>query len=233
MVLKNTELLFNVRIIITEDGSQSLLREDLNETYHSFHGARGESDYVFVKQGLDFLKSKYESTSLSVLEVGFGTGLNALLSYQFALANRIHIQYDTLEPLPVGKEVFEKLSYSQSGFEHERFQSFHMLDWSRLHLIDERFTFRKWMQGLEQFEIDEKYDIIFFDAFAPSKQPEVWSLENLKKCHHFLKPGGILTTYCAQGQFKRNLKEAGFLVESLPGAMGKKEMVRALRPLSP
>ena len=184
----------------------------------------------FIKQGLEFLKSRQNTKAISIFEVGFGTGLNALLSYQFATENTMPIRYESLEPYPVESSIFENLIYSQSKKENDSFQSFHTGEWGVIHTIDPLFSFCKWKNPLENFETNEPYDIIFFDAFAPSKQPEVWSLENLKKCFRFLKPNGILTTYCAQGQFKRNLKEAGFLVESLPGAMGKKEMVRATKP---
>lgn len=217
-----------IRIIMTEDGSPSLLREDLYETYHSLHGAKGESEYVFIRHGLAFVAEK-KTSAIRVLEIGFGTGLNAFLTWEFSKNNPISIQYESLEPIPISKEIYEQLEYSEEDTDHKLFQQLHTVSWGHTHQISDRFSLKKLETTLELLEAEQPYDLIYFDAFAPSKQPEVWSLENLKKCFETLREGGVLTTYCAQGQFKRNLKEAGFEVETLPGAMGKKEMVRAIK----
>ncbi len=217
-----------IRIIMTEDGSQSLLREDLYETYHSLHGAKGESEYVFIRHGLAYVAEK-KTDLIRVLEIGFGTGLNAFLTWRFSKQNSVDVHYESLESIPVSSEIYEQLMYSSDEIEQDLFQELHTASWSDSHQISDHFTLKKLETTLELFEPMEPFDLIYFDAFAPSKQPEVWSLENLKKCFDALCSDGILVTYCAQGQFKRNLKEAGFEVETLPGAMGKKEMVRGVK----
>lgn len=219
-----------LKIITTEDGSHSLLREDLNETYHSFHGARGESEYVFVKMGLEYLLHEKGKTEIEVFEVGMGTGLNALLTLIFAKKGNVKIDYHTIEPIPVPEEIFSQLNYGSDDLTKDSLLRIHEAMWEEQVSLFENFNLTKYQQGLQEIEIDKEFDIIYFDAFAPSKQPEMWELSNIEKCFKLLKSGGILTTYCAQGQFKRNLKAAGFEIESLPGAMGKKEMVRALKP---
>ncbi|MEO9475549.1 MAG: tRNA (5-methylaminomethyl-2-thiouridine)(34)-methyltransferase MnmD [Cyclobacteriaceae bacterium] len=219
-----------IKIITTEDGSHSLLREDLNETYHSFHGARGESEHVFVKMGLEYLRSEKGRTEIDVFEVGLGTGLNALLTLIFAEAHNINIDYHTIEPIPVSPEIYAKLNYGADEHTETLFQKIHAAAWEAPVRLTDEFEITKYKIGLESINTSKKFDIIYFDAFAPSKQPEMWSLENIQKCFALLKSGGILTTYCAQGQFKRNLKAAGFEIESLTGALGKKEMVRAVKP---
>ncbi len=211
-----------VRLITTEDGSSSLFHEALNETYHSTKGAYSESMYVFIQNGLAYMKG----TPLSVLEVGFGTGLNAFLTLKYAQDEGVKVNYKTLEPYPISKEVYRSLSYKMTEREDKIFKELHTNSWEEEH-DDEFFSFTKYRTRLEDFNTDSTFDIIYYDAFAPSKQPDVWDIENLKKCYNLLRTEGILVTYCSQGQFKRNLAEIGFQVEVLPGALGKKEMVRA------
>ena len=209
-----------LRIIRTEDGSQSLFDEELNETYHSTKGAQSESEYVFLKMGLDTIKKGKKN--LTILEVGFGTGLNAWLTWKWANENGIPVHFYTLEPFPVSQVLVNQMDLSSDS----QFQAVHQADWGGTTKLGDFFTIEKSMWKLEETEIIHEVECIFFDAFAPSKQPEVWSVENLQKCYKALKSKGILTTYCAQGQFKRNLAAVGFEVEVLPGALGKKEMVR-------
>ncbi len=211
-----------IKLITTEDGSSSLYDEELNETYHSTRGALGESQYVFIEQGLN---QKKDQQKIDILEVGFGTGLNALLTSQFASEKKLSIRYETLETVPLGPELYLSLNYEPKDLLNQ----IHFCEWEELTEIDSHFKLTKRNQSLEQFTTELHFDIIYFDAFAPSKQPEIWSLDNLRKCWSLLKAGGILVTYCSQGQFKRNLAEAGFSIEVLPGALGKKEMVRATK----
>lgn len=218
-----------IKIITTEDGSHSLFDDELNETYHSTRGARGESLHVFIKEGLERWLSGHSSSEVRILEVGLGTGLNAFLTTQFTAEKKQKIHFTSLEPFPVSKELYEKLNFHQSDTEHQLLMDIHQSEWEKEVEISTLFTLCKSIQKLEDFSSQKNFDIIFFDAFAPSKQPEVWSLENIQKCYDLLSAGGILTTYCAQGQFKRNLAEAGFEVATLKGAMGKKEMVRAVK----
>lgn len=220
-----------IKIITTEDGSHSLFDEELNETYHSTRGALGESMHVFIKEGLKYWLSQNYSDEAKILEVGLGTGLNAFITAQYAQTHNKKIHFTSLEPFPLKSEIYEKLNFHQSDEEKGGLlMSIHQSEWESKNEITESFSLFKTRSKLEQFDGSTKFDLIYFDAFAPSKQPEVWSLENLQKCHHLLSKGGVLTTYCAQGQFKRNLTEAGFKVETLQGAMGKKEMVRAVKP---
>lgn len=218
-----------IKIITTEDGSHSLFDEDLNETYHSTRGARGESMHVFIKEGLEHWRSQNEAEEIRILEVGLGTGLNAFLTTQFASTNKQNIHFTTLEPYPIEKDIYENLNYHKSYQEHQSLMNIHETTWEKSVGINTHFELLKTTSRLEDFESANSFHVIYFDAFAPSKQPEVWSLENLKKCYNLLEKGGVLTTYCAQGQFKRNLAEAGFQVETLQGAMGKKEMVRGVK----
>jgi len=214
-----------LKIIRTEDGSQSLYDEELNETYHSTKGARAESEYVFLKMGLDVMSqqlSVHSPQSIRVLEVGFGTGLNAWLTWKWAEQNKIPVHFYTLEPFPISLDLVKQMDLAAD----RQFLSVHEANWNEQTHFGDHFSLYKSTNKLEEVVFTTPFDCVFFDAFAPSKQPEVWSLENLQKCCDALQPGGILTTYCAQGQFKRNLAVVGFDVEVLPGALGKKEMVR-------
>ncbi|SNS43497.1 tRNA U34 5-methylaminomethyl-2-thiouridine-forming methyltransferase MnmC [Ekhidna lutea] len=218
-----------IKIITTEDGSHSLFDEELNETYHSTRGARGESMHVFIREGLEHWLSGNQAEEIKILEIGLGTGLNAFLTTQFANQHNQKIHFTSLEPFPIEKEIYQNLNFFQSEEERGLLLKIHESDWEKESRISSNFILQKTTSKLEDFITSNSFHIIYFDAFAPSKQPEVWSLENLKKCYSLLEKGGVLTTYCAQGQFKRNLVEAGFKVETLHGAMGKKEMVRGIK----
>ncbi|RED98884.1 tRNA (5-methylaminomethyl-2-thiouridine)(34)-methyltransferase MnmD [Marinoscillum furvescens] len=219
----------NLKLITTEDGSHSLYREDLNETYHSFRGAEGESLQVFIKEGLDAQLSKTNQRSITVFEVGFGTGLNAFLAAKYASQHQVQVHYHSVEPYPVPKEIYEQFNFGKSEEENSLVQALHAGAWEEPVTISAYLELVKYQCTLEEFDGEVRADVVFYDAFAPSKQAEVWALDNLKKCFEMLVSGGVLVTYCAQGQFKRNLAAAGFEVETLPGAMGKKEMVRGLK----
>ena len=221
-----------IKILISEDGSHTLYRPDLDETYHSKKGAIAESRHVFIEAGMDFISDKKKGEKLTIFEVGFGTGLNAFLTLLWADQRKIEVSYHTLEPFPLNQEVYSVLNYPDLLLEDGKKQDF-MLMHSSLQkqevLISSHFSFTKHFTTLENFSAILSVDVIFYDAFAPSKQKEVWALENLQKCYSFLKPRGVLVTYCANGQFKRDLKTVGFTVEVLPGPLGKKEMTRAIR----
>ena len=218
-----------LKLITTQDGSHSLMREDMNETYHSFHGALGESKYVFIEMGLEGKMNQQEVKQIDVFEVGFGTGLNAYLAALFANKHRIPVCFHTVEPIPVPQELYSQFNYGDTIEGNALLLHLHDCEWGKEVEISEYFTICKHETTLEALDLKKEFDVIFFDAFAPSKQAEVWSLENIQKCFDLTKPGGGLTTYCAQGQFKRNLAAAGYEVETLKGAMGKKEMVRGLK----
>lgn len=215
-----------LKLIETGDGSHSLLNEELNETYHSFHGAKGESQHVFIEAGLiDYLKVQ-QKKEITIFEVGFGTGLNAWLVYEFARQNPdIIFRFITVETFPVPERQFAKFNYTNDSV----FQKMHKVSWNQEHEF-ENFHLTKLHYGLEEVRLDNyQFDLVFYDAFAPSKQPEMWSKENLQKCYEYMITGGYLVTYCAKGQFKRDLAAIGLEVQTLPGAMGKKEMVRGVK----
>jgi len=220
-----------IELIQTEDGSHSLYIPELNETYHSTHGALRESDYVFIKNGLDLVKDNNEIT---ILEVGFGTGLNTFLTFLESEKNGLKIHYHTLEPYPLEESIVRSLNYPEkiASDKSSFFYDFHKYPFGEKVEVVPGFTFQKDLTKLEQLELQPNYfDLVYFDAFAPSKQPELWSLENFEKIFSWLKEGGVLVSYCASGQFKRNLRSAGFLVETLPGPPGKKEMTRGKKKL--
>jgi len=216
-----------IKIIMTEDGSHSLFRKDLNETYHSFHGAMQESTYVFIKMGLEAYLEKYNVTQINVLEIGFGTGLNALLAAEFAEEHAVNIYFETLETIPLDSEIYQNLNYRNQSIGKELFLSLHECKWEKDVAITPHFTLKKIKQSLLEYQESPNFDVIFFDAFAPSKQPELWEKEVMEKMFKSLHKNGMFTTYCAKGQLKRDLKEVGLQVTTLPGAPGKKEMVRA------
>lgn len=217
-----------IKIIVTGDGSHSLLNEALDETYHSRHGAVQESMHVFIEQGFNYLLNKEKPESISILEVGFGTGLNALLTLSEAIKNELPVAYTSLETYPLGREVWENLNYPDP---HHLLKELHQAEWQKWEQISPHFNLLKLERSLQFVELEsEQFDLIYFDAFAPNKQPEMWELPVLDKVVKTLKSGGAFITYCAKGQLKRDLKSLGLIVESLPGPPGKREMVRAIKP---
>jgi tRNA U34 5-methylaminomethyl-2-thiouridine-forming methyltransferase MnmC len=228
----------DVKIIVTEDGSHSLYHKVLKETYHSFHGAINESNYVFIDKGIRYWRTKEGlPSSINIFEVGFGTGLNALLAAQFAEENRVNIHFHTIEPFPLDLEVVKDLNYASKindGQYTELFNKIHEAAWEEKIEISEYFSIRKDKQRLQHIEdnFNNSFDVIFFDAFAPSKQAEMWEIALIEQCFNLLKDGGVFVTYSAKGQLKRDSKQVGFEVETLPGPPGKKEMVRATKNAS-
>ena len=217
--------------LITEDGSHTIFLPELNETYHSTHGAIQESQYVFIEKGLEYAAS-FGRKSLKIFEVGFGTGLNALLSLIYAEKNKISIHYQTIEAYPLATEYISKLNYPDLINGHSASESFmrlHQAQWNCWIEITPYFQLKKNKAEIQEILIGDKFDVCYFDAFAPSKQPEMWDISMLEKVKNLLEPKGIFVTYCAKGQLKRDLKSLGFEVETLPGPPGKKEMVRAIK----
>jgi tRNA U34 5-methylaminomethyl-2-thiouridine-forming methyltransferase MnmC len=214
-------------IIDTSDGSHSIYIPALNETYHSSHGAITESIHVFIKAGLNEYSQQFKPQEINVFEVGFGTGLNALLAMQWAAENKVKLNYHSIEQFPVAEEVYQKLNYGKLSGNKEAFLKIHQAAWDKEVPIAENFLIKKIYASWNDFALAEKaYQIVFYDAFAPGKQPEMWDIELLQKSYNGLKENGMLVSYCARGQFKRDLKSCGFVVETLPGPPGKKEMVR-------
>ncbi len=220
------------KLIITEDGSHSLYNKSLNETYHSFHGAIQESQHVFIKSGLEYNKI-HRNTEIKIFEVGFGTGLNALLTAIWCHESKVRVKYDSIEAYPLSQELTEQLNHAQLltfDLASVWYNQLHKSDWNQRLELHDNFIYKKILNRLQDHKSNlEYYDIIFFDAFAPSKQPEMWSLDTLTLIAKSMNTGGVFVTYCAQGQLKRNLKSMGLKVETLDGPPGKKEMVRAIK----
>jgi tRNA U34 5-methylaminomethyl-2-thiouridine-forming methyltransferase MnmC len=218
-----------LEIITTSDGSHTLRNKHLNETYHSIHGAVQESTHVFINAGLEHYSKNQRDKNISILEVGFGTGLNALLTLQHAIQHNLNIRYTTLEPFPLTMDVWPKLNYGDRVQSEHHFRLLHEVGWdSEVTLVPE-FTILKVNAPLQAVQLKHNYDIVYYDAFAPMVQPELWVYEALKKVVKALKAGGIFVTYSAKGQLKRDLKNLGLNVETLPGPPGKNEMVRGVR----
>lgn len=218
-----------IEIITSDDGSSTIFLPELNETYHSTNGAVQESEHVFIKSGLSFLAEKQQE--ITILEIGFGTGLNALLTALFAEKNNIKITYHTLEPYPLNEEIVSQLNHGECIKEenaNKYFQELHSCNWEEKNKLHKNFDFYKYLQKLEDFSIIEnKFDLVYFDAFAPNRQAEMWTIEQLGKVAEMMKENSVLVTYCAKGQFKRDLKSLNFELEMLAGPPGKREMTRA------
>jgi tRNA U34 5-methylaminomethyl-2-thiouridine-forming methyltransferase MnmC len=215
-------------IIDSADGSHTILSETYGVTYHSRHGAVTETEHVFIQMGLHW--KAQEKNEISVLEVGFGTGLNAFMTMLEAERQGWVIHFQSLETHPVSREQAAALNYPDMLQMPERapdFLQLHNLEWNQSHALSGHFILEKTLIPLQDFLPDRTYDVIFFDAFAPQAQPEMWEESIFEKLAKALNPGGGLVTYCAQGEFRRRLRRAGFTTERLPGPPGKREMTRA------
>lgn len=218
----------NRQIITTKDGSKTIYFPDIDENYHSQHGALQESNHVFVKNGLDNFRNQAEIT---VFEVGFGIGLNAFLAFEFAVQHKKTLHYDTIEAFPIAIDEVKALDYA-ALFSDERTKTLtvelHTIPWNEKTIFDTIFHFTKFQQELKNISLQNKhYDCIFFDAFAPNIQPELWTVDVFEKLFNALKSNGLLVTYCAKGQVKRDLKAVGFTIECVAGPPGKREMTLA------
>ncbi len=214
-------------LIITKDGSHSLFVPDLNETYHSVHGSISEAIHVFINSGL----LSHPKKKINILEIGFGTGLNTLLTLENIKNRKIH--YTSLEPYPISSEIYNKLNFhTVTNSNSETFLKLHTSDWEEKVFISENFTLYKTQKKIQNFISEKKFDIIYFDAFSPEKQTEMWTTEVFEKCFDLLNKDGFLVTYCAKGIFRRTLKSVGFEVISLDGPPGKRQMTRANKSTS-
>jgi len=222
-----------VEVRITADGSSTLYVPALDEHYHSTHGALQEAQHVYLTAGLEPALPT-ANDRLCVLEVGFGTGLNALLTLQRSLASPVPIYYDTIEKYPLPAAVIEQLgvkSYILNPELLDYHQHLHAASWGMPVALTQRFALLKLAGALQDTPLPEDtYQVIYFDAFAPEKQPDMWTDEVFAQLYAATAPGGVLVSYCAKGSFRRSLKAAGWLVEKLPGPAGKREMTRARKP---
>jgi tRNA U34 5-methylaminomethyl-2-thiouridine-forming methyltransferase MnmC len=215
------------QLVITSDGSHTIFVPELNEHYHSVHGAVQESEYIFIERGFAFCKAD----PVNIFEVGFGTGLNALLTAVNNSDKNRKVFYTSVEKYPVEDKLVQLLNHNMfAGDEGERkFKLIHSATWGEMHNICNNFNIRKIHGDLLTDKFSGNYDLIYFDAFGPDKQPEMWSSAIFEKISEITKPGGILVTYSAKGQVKRNLRAAGFEVTLLPGPPGKRQIIRAIK----
>jgi tRNA U34 5-methylaminomethyl-2-thiouridine-forming methyltransferase MnmC len=222
-----------VKIITTEDGSHSLFLPELKEFYHSFHGAYRESVHVYLLYGLEtwFMRNP-DRFPIRIFEMGFGTGLNAWLSLVWAEQYKVPVLYHSIEPFPLEKEIYEQLNYIEvdtTVYHYAHFfKKLHQSPWNQGLVYSEYFNMKKDQITLEEAVLYPS-DLVFYDAFAPKKQPELWTKDILDKVVDTMNPGGIFVTYCATGKLKRTLQELGLTVETLPGPPGKNEMVRGIK----
>jgi tRNA U34 5-methylaminomethyl-2-thiouridine-forming methyltransferase MnmC len=223
------------RIIqLTEDGSHTILIPEINVTYHSKFGAIQESKHVFIKEGLQYFLSIHavnKDESLNIFEIGFGTGLNTWLSLNEAIHLNRKINYCAVEPFPLSVEEAGKLNYASILDKdlQKYFLQLHQCEWDEEILIHPLFLFEKINIQLQDFSINKKFHLIYFDAFDPNAQPELWTENVFEKMRDILYPNGILVTYCSKGIVRRTMQAAGFSVEKLKGPPHKREMVRAVK----
>lgn len=214
----------NIEFRTTCDGSITLYNGNIDECYHSMFGARNESMHIFIKSGLEQCKK----TSINVLEVGFGTGLNAFLTALEAEKLNADIHYTTLELYPLTDTIYSQLPYPQTEQEKTLFLQLHTSPWEQSVQITPHFSITKLQADLCTIQFDNTFDCIFFDAFSPEKQPELWSKSIFEKLYSAMNPGSLLTTYCAKGIVRRTMQDVGFMVERIAGPVGgKREILRA------
>ena len=219
-------------IFVTEDGSHSIFSKKYGVSYHSKFGALKEAEHVFIDAALRF-KAVIQK-KISILEIGFGTGLNAFITLLEAKKRNLSVNYVGVEAFPISMEQAGALNYSEL-IEYEEtqelFMHLHHSEWNIPLQITEQFNLEKVQKKIEDLNYQNQFDIIYFDAFAPDAQPELWNQEILTKMYEALLPDGILVTYCAKGVVKRTLKKIGFFVEALPGPPRKREMTRAIKSI--
>lgn len=214
-------------LLATEDGSHTLQSAQFGVTYHSIHGALQETQTVFIEAGLKH--KALETKTIDILDIGFGTGLNAWMSFLEAERAGYTLRYTGVEAYPLPMNVVELLNYPEVlgvGDQRALFLQLHQSENQWISLSD-RFHVYKKIAFFQDINDQEAFDVIYYDAFAPTAQPELWEEAQLARMYAALRPGGILTTYCAKGSFKRALRAVGFTLEGLPGPKGKREMTRA------
>lgn len=219
--------------IVTKDGSTTLYNQQLDETYHSRHGAIQEAIHVFIKTGLEHAIKQNNLTTIKVFELGFGTGLNCLLTALWSRQNNLPVDYHSVESVKLSENQINQCNYieliSDKGSE-DMFRTIHTEPWNKQVVINNLLSLHKYECEIEKFSTSALFDVIYFDAFGPRVQPELWEIDVLLKMFDLLNPGGYFVTYCAKGSVRRNLIEIGFVVERLPGPPGKREMLRGRKP---
>ncbi|TKB99852.1 tRNA (5-methylaminomethyl-2-thiouridine)(34)-methyltransferase MnmD [Pedobacter cryotolerans] len=215
----------------TADGSNTLFNETIGENYHSAHGALQESKHVFINAGLKFAIEKNPDQEIKILEVGFGTGLNFILSFAHCDENNVKLNYTGIEAFPLTRDVLEQTGYN-AYVEHEQWSKFidnYELALTEPQNISSHCELKIAHQTLQAFKCDELFDVLYYDAFSVRHQPELWTDDMIAHACSLLKSGGIFVTYAITGNLKRAVKACGFSIEKLPGAPGKREMLRAVK----
>ncbi len=217
---------------LTNDGSSSIYHPELDETYHSRHGAIAEANHVFIEMGLDFFLENNPINEIAVFEMGFGTGLNALLTALWSEKQRQKVIYESIEKVVLDEKTTAICNYPElvnSELASNFFTQLHQSKWGEKAGISAFFELSKIESDIKSFSKTNCYDIVFYDAFGPRVQPYLWEIPVLSIIYNSLKINGVFVTYCAKGSVRRNLIEMGFKVERLPGPPGKREMLRAVK----
>ncbi|MBP6978914.1 MAG: tRNA (5-methylaminomethyl-2-thiouridine)(34)-methyltransferase MnmD [Bacteroidales bacterium] len=220
----------SIQVVKTDDGSATLFVPELNEHYHSIHGAVGESLHIFIRCGLEALPL-HEGT-VRIFEMGFGTGLNALLTYYHTIGDTKQVDYIGIDTLPVPDDLFLQLNYIDfiDNLDVAKvFHEIHHAPWEKNVTVGSHFFLTKHRARIEEYILPGSFDLVYYDAFSPMVQPECWTLEVFSRIFQHMNPGGILVTYSSKGSVRRSLQQAGFTVEKLPGPAGKREILRGRR----
>ena len=215
-------------VIITKDGSHTIAIPEMNVTYHSHHGAIQESMHVYIDAGLKYVSANLKPTNICIFDMGFGTGLNALLTLVEAEKERQKIHYTTVELFPLQKDEITLLNYCELLHREDMkpaFQQLHQCEWEKDISITPFFTIKKIRIDLFDLSAYQSVNLIYYDAFAPSAQPELWTKEVFEKLYNMLLPEGILVTYCSKSEVRRAMRAVGFVVDKIQGPWGKREMV--------
>lgn len=221
------------KIVRTADGSTTIFLPEWDEHYHSKHGALQEAYHVFIKMGLETVRAQKPTDTIHIMEIGFGTGLNAFITLMEAMMGGFMIDYTGIEAYPVSPEEVKALNYPASFEEargEEYFRLLHDAPWGETREITPQFTLFKKQQFFQEIEAEAAFDLIYFDAFGARVQPDLWTEDIFSRMYRALKAGGTLVTYSAKGSVRRAMLAVGFQVERLPGPPGKREMLRARKP---
>ena len=217
-------------IIITDDGSTTIHLPDWNEQYHSKHGAIQEAYHVFINTGLFYFLKQQQPKPIKILEIGFGTGLNAFITLLESEKNTFPINYTGIEAYPILSSEIEKLNYPlQLNCSDKLFKELHKSEWEKAIDLTDHFSILKRKQSFLEVNDENSFHLIYFDAFGARVQPELWTEQIFKKMYKALKKDGVLVTYSAKGSVRRAMQSVGFVVERLPGPPGKREMLRAIK----
>jgi len=220
------------KIIITDDGSTTIHIPEWDEQYHSKFGAIQEARHVFIQMGLIKVLEREGLSEISILEIGFGTGLNALVTWREAKKKQVLIEYTGVEAYPISSEEVEHLNFAKMLEEPEAalvFEKMHKTVWETPQNISEFFNLTKQQKYFQVIDDVNKYDLIYFDAFGAGTQPDLWTEEIFEKMYMAIRNNGLLVTYAAKGSVRRAMLQVGFKVERLPGPPGKREMLRATK----